>query len=108
MMRTILAPVVLAGLLALLTTSQAHAYGCAHVGYTRVSPNGGVEHYGATETRTPYGSEDVHTDRYGGAYGGGESTTRAYSPSMYSGYGAVGVHTTADQGSVTRSVTRYP
>ena len=39
----------------LLMPSTVDAYGAAHVGYTHVGPSG-VQHYGATEVRSPYGS----------------------------------------------------
>jgi hypothetical protein len=109
MMRTIAAPAILAGLLALLTAAQVHAYGAVHTGYTAVGPNGGVAHVGSTTAVGPYGgvahtSSAVGVGPYGGAYG--ERTT-AYSPSMYNGYSAVG-HTVAVPGSVVHSTTIYP
>ena len=71
--KTILLAAV-AALAALLTPSEAGAYGAAHVGYTHVGPNG-VQHYGATAARGPggtYGGE--HASAYGasgGAYHAG-------------------------------------
>ena len=48
MLNKIIATAATAALAALLTPSQAGAYGAAHVGYTHVGPNG-VYHEGATE-----------------------------------------------------------
>ena len=65
------------GALALLagTSAKAHAWGCAHVGYTHVGPNG-VYHAGATEARGP-----------GGAYGGYHEGGAAYGGGYREGYG---------------------
>jgi hypothetical protein len=80
------------GALALLagTSAKAHAWGCAHVGYTHVGPTG-VQHYGATEARGPYGS---YSGAHGGAYGyGGSSYHAGYgTASGYGGYAAGGYH----------------
>ena len=59
MLRKILLSAVAAALAALLTPSEAGAYGAAHVGYTHVGPNG-VYHAGATAA-----------GGYGGAAAGG-------------------------------------
>jgi hypothetical protein len=58
-----------ATLAALLSSSRAHAWGCYHAGYTHVG-YGGVQHYGYTAARGPYGSySGGHVSGYG--YGGG-------------------------------------
>ncbi len=51
MLKIVLATFAVA-LMPLLTASEVHAYGAAHVGYTHVGPNG-VQHYGATERTVP-------------------------------------------------------
>jgi hypothetical protein len=93
-------------LAALLTPSEAGAYGAAHVGYTHVGPNG-VYHTGETAVAGPggvavggrttavgagggayhagYGAADT---RYGGAAVGGAAYH--YSPSYYGGAAAGG------------------
>jgi hypothetical protein len=84
--------VVAVALAALLTPSQAGAYGAAHVGYTHVGPNG-VYHAGATEVHAGYGGAS------GGAYHAGSSG--AYGGAYHAGYGgayggaAGGYHYTA-------------
>jgi hypothetical protein len=121
MKRTYLASAAAAGLLALLTASQAHAYGACHSGYTTVSPTGQVQHYGTTSGYGPNGAGTVsHSGSYTpgggyegtttatGAYGGSASVSRAYSPGMYGGYSAAGTATGAYGNSVTRSATYYP
>jgi hypothetical protein len=116
LMRTILLSAVLAALLSLTTATQAHAYGACHTGYTTCGPNG-VQHSGSTTvsgpggtashtgstTSTPYGTEHTGTTTATGAYGGAYagSTTRAYSPTTYGSYSAVGT-TGAYHSSVTR------
>src|SRR4051794_13140285 len=55
MFRTVLLPALFAGLLTLLTSSQADAYGAVHRGYTTVSPSGGVQHHGQTAAYGPQG-----------------------------------------------------
>jgi hypothetical protein len=74
--------IVLAAAAMVLMPSMVDAYGAAHVGYTHVGPNG-VQHYGATEVRTPYGAAGgAHYSAYG-AQGG------AYHADTYrAGYGA--------------------
>jgi hypothetical protein len=67
-------------LVAVATTSEARAWGCAHVGYTHVGA-GGAYHYGGTAA---YGGGAYHygsTAAYGGAY-------------HYGGYSYGGYHTT--------------
>jgi hypothetical protein len=64
-------------LLALLTPSQAQAYGAAHVGYTHVGPNG-VYHEGATVA----GGGGA----YGGAYHAGYTTGGASGGAYHAGY----------------------
>jgi hypothetical protein len=122
MKRTILIPAAFAALLALATTSQVHGYGACRGGYTTCG-NGSAQHYSSGSASGPYGSAShtgsttatpsgvqhsgstSATGAYGGSYSG--SSTRAYSPTTYSGYSAVG--TTG--GGYSRSVTRsgyYP
>jgi hypothetical protein len=95
-------------LVALLTPSEAGAYGAAHVGYTHVGPNG-VYHTGSTEVSGPrgtyetghtsaagYGGGSYHSEygagrtEYGGAAYGGASYH--YSPSYYGGASGGAVH----------------
>jgi hypothetical protein len=79
-------------LMALLTPSEAGAYGAAHVGYTHVGPSG-VYHKGATATSGPGGaSASSHTSAYGtggGAYhsasGGASGSGGAAGGYHYSG-----------------------
>jgi hypothetical protein len=118
MIRTILIPAALAALLTLATSSQVHAYGAVHAGYTTTGA-GGTQHYGSTSAAGPYGSVS-HTGSttatpYGVQHTGSttvdgntysSSGTRAYSPSTYHGYSAVGT-----TGTYNASVTRtgyYP
>jgi hypothetical protein len=106
MIRTFLSSAALV-LLALALPSQVHAYGAYHSGYTTSGP-GGVQHYGSTSAVGPYGGSVQHTGSttatpYGvqhtgsttgtGAYGGSfsSSSSQVYSPTMHSGYSAVGV-----------------
>jgi hypothetical protein len=106
MMRTILAPAVLAALLALTASSQVHAYGACRrtVTYTNpetgrsatatestaVGPNG-VYHGASVSGSSPYGAYHA-TDAH------------AYSPTMYGGYSAAG---TTEHG-YEAGVVRYP
>jgi hypothetical protein len=107
MMRTILVPAVIAGLLALSMCSQAHAYGAVHTGYTAVGPNGGAYHTGTTAAVGPYGGAAERTTSVG-PYGA-TSTTRAYSPNMYGGYSGVGQTTSYyGGGDAVRNTTIYP
>jgi hypothetical protein len=120
MMRTILILAALAALLALLTSSQAHAYGAAHVGCTTAGPNGVqhtgttvgpngqvYQHSGSTAVGPSGGVEHTGTSTSSGPYGSAASTTtRAYSPAAYSGYSAAGGG--AYGASVTRSAASYP
>ena len=62
---------------ALLTPTDANAWGARHVGYTHVGPNG-VYHYGANARVGPYGA-------YGGVHEGYHSYGGA---SYHAGYGA--------------------
>jgi hypothetical protein len=84
MLNKIILSAVVAALAALLTPSQAGAYGAAHVGYTHVGPNG-VYHAGATEVRGGYGGA-----AYGGAYheGGGAAYGGAYREGGGAAYGS--------------------
>ncbi len=69
MLRKSFAVAVVAALAALLTPTDAHAWGAAHIGYTHVGPSG-VYHYGRTAAVGPYGAySGVHAGAYG--YGGG-------------------------------------
>jgi hypothetical protein len=68
--------------LAALTASEAQAWGAYHAGYTHVG-YGGVQHYGYTATRSPYGS---HSSEHAGAYGyGGSSYHSGYSSGNHYG-----------------------
>ncbi len=81
MLRNILCVAVLTAAAMLATSSTAHAWGAAHVGYTHVGP-GGVQHYGRTVGYGPNGS--FSTDRgYAMAYG---SSRAGYG--SYNRYGA--------------------
>jgi hypothetical protein len=68
----------------LVTTSQARAWGAAHVGYTHVG-YGGVQHYGHTTAVGPYGA---YSGSHYGSYGAGGAyhygTGAGY---HYGGYG---------------------
>lgn len=77
MLRKSLFIAITAALAALLTPTDAHAWGAAHVGYTHVGPSG-VQHYGASAARGPYGS---YSGAHAGAYGYGGS-------SYHAGYGS--------------------
>src|SRR5262245_54693195 len=77
MLRKSLLIAIIAALAALLTPSEAHAWGARHVGYTHVGPNG-VYPYGANAAVGPYG-----------AYGGAHSGFYGYGGASYhAGYGA--------------------
>ena len=87
-----------AALLVLGTSSEAHAWGAYHVGYTHVG-YGGVQHYGRTVGVGPYGAYSggsVYRGGYGGygryGYGTAYGGYRAYSPSYSGGYAAGGYH----------------
>jgi hypothetical protein len=84
MLRKIFCLVLLSGAATLATSSTAHAWGAYHVGYTHVGPSG-VQHYGRTYARGPYGS--YSGGRYGssGAYGGYHSSYGSYD--RYGSYG---------------------
>jgi hypothetical protein len=108
MLNRIVMLVAAGALAALLTPSEAGAYGAAHVGYTHVGPNG-VYHTGETAVSGPrgtyeggrttavgaeggayrggYGAVDT---RYGGAAVGGAEYR--YSPTYYGGAAAGAVH----------------
>ena len=70
----------------LITASEAQAWGAVHAGYTHVGP-AGVQHYGYTAARGPYGGYSAgHVSAYG--YGGG-----AYRAGYgYGGYGGYNVY----------------
>jgi hypothetical protein len=98
---------------ALLTASEAQAWGAVHTGFTHVGP-GGIQHYGSTTVAGPYGAySGAHYGAvgYGGAYhagygymgGGGVGYAGYggayhYSASSYGGYGVGGFHTGAVYG----------
>ena len=99
-MRTILIPTAIAVLLA--TSSQGQAYGAYRGSYTTCGA-GGVQHTSTAAAVGPYGGAAVHTST---SYAGGGTVTtnavaggggyaaggyRAYSPTMYGSYSAVGV-----------------
>jgi len=69
---------------AMLTYSDAQAWGGAHVGYTHVGPNG-VYHCGATSVHGPYGS-------YGGVHVAGVSVHGGAAYGVHYGGAAYGVH----------------
>jgi hypothetical protein len=70
----------------LWATSQVHAYGAAHAGYTHVGPNG-VQHVGYTAHSGPYSSGGtVHTSGTTGAGGAYGSTYHTGSGGTYGGY----------------------
>jgi hypothetical protein len=105
---------------ALLTASEAHAWGACHTGYTHVGP-GGVQHYGSTSASGPYGSySGSHYSSYGAggsyhtgsAYGtsyGGAAGGYHYSGGSYGGYSAGGFHTGAVYGTgYSSGVYRMP
>jgi hypothetical protein len=73
MLNKIIATAATAALAALLTPSQAGAWGAAHVGYTHVGP-GGVYHAGRTVAAGPGG---VYAGGRAGAYGAGGGVYRA-------------------------------
>ena len=121
MFRMVLVPAVLATLLTGLTSVPVHAYGAFHVGYTTVSPTGGVQHYGSTAAIGPSGSyahtssttgtssgtvahttSTTATGASGGTYQG--FSARVYSPTTYQGYSAAGYSGTVS----TTGVVRYP
>ena len=112
------------GALALLTASEAQAYGVTHTGHTSVSPTGQVQHSGSTTATGAYGnsystSHTGTTSASGGSayhsgsttasgpYGGASASSsgyRSYSPSAYGSYsggGSVNAYHSA-------SVVRYP
>lgn len=94
--------------LGLAITTEVHAYGGYHAGYTTVSGGyahnyntgyasgayGSVSHTGTT-TATPYGYQHAGTTTVNTANGrsyttGNYEAGRAYSPTMYGGYSAAG------------------
>ena len=106
MMRTILAPAVLAGLLALATTSPVHAYGACHRTAHLHQPlhgqiRDGPRVHGGRPQRHVYHSASVSGSGRNGAYH--TSDVHAYSPTMYHGYSGAGV----DHG-YDAAVVRYP
>jgi hypothetical protein len=103
-----------ANVLLLGTSSKAHAWGAAHVGYTHVGPSG-VQHYGYTAARGPYGSYSgghVSDYGYGGAsYHAGYGSAsyggyHAYTPAYSGGYAAGGYHYNTYGGGYSAGVYR--
>jgi hypothetical protein len=91
---------------ALFAAPEAHAWGGCHFGYTHVG-YGGVQHYGYTAARGPYGgysgghygsygSYDGYHAGYGEGYhygsGGAYGGYHAYTPAYGGGYAAGGYH----------------
>ena len=107
MMRTILAPAALAGLLALLTSSQAHAYGAVSRSATYTNPNTGrtataTEHTAVGPNGNVYHGDSVSGSGPNGAYHATDA--HAYSPTMYGGYSAAG----STEHGYEAGVVRYP
>src|SRR5262245_25218796 len=82
---------------ALLTATEARAWGGFHRGYTIHTPAGGFYHYGSTAAYGPYGehtaSRSFGYSPYTGAYHTGYGQTAGYGGSAYhysSGYGGYG------------------
>ena len=95
MLRKIIVAAVAAALLALLTPSDACAWGAAHVGYTHVGPYG-VQHYGRTAAVGPYGA---YSGGHYGAYGyGGASYYAGYGEAARYGVGSGAYRYNADYG----------
>jgi hypothetical protein len=88
MFRKSLFVAITAALAALLTPTDARAWGAAHVGYTHVGPSG-VQHYGATAAHGPYGS---YSGAHAGAYGYGGASYHAGGAYGAGAYGAGGYH----------------
>ena len=85
MVRQFLLAGLAAAALLLATSTKAHAWGAAHVGYTHVG-YGGVQHYGYTAARGPYGGySGGHVSGYG--YGGGSYHAGYGYGDRYGGYG---------------------
>lgn len=81
MFRKLSLAAVAAVCVALLTPSDARAWGARHVGYTHVGP-GGVQHYGATAAVGPYGA---YSGAHAGAYGYGGAYHAGYGEAYRSG-----------------------
>lgn len=102
MLRSLLVPVVLATLVAALTSSQVLAYGAVHRGYTAVTPTGGVQHYGTTTTNRGYGDYS-HTAT---TTAGGGTATRTGTTTGPDGRSVTRTGTATDAGgTVTRTGT---
>src|SRR5450432_1419958 len=107
MMRTILAPAVLAAMLALPASSQVHAYGACRRTVTYTNPETGrtataTEHTAVGPDGNVYHGASVSGSGPNGAYHA--SDAHAYSPTMYGGYSAAG---TTEHG-YEAGVVRYP
>ena len=106
-MRTILTSAIAAALLALLTASQAHAYGAVNRSATYTNPYTGRT---ATAHETTavgsngqvYHEANVSGEGPHGAYEAGGA--RVYSPTTYRAYGAAG----ASGNAYRAGVVRYP
>src|SRR5947209_15651126 len=110
MMRTILVPAVLAALLALATSTPVHAYGAVSRSATYTNPNTGRT--GTVNEGTAVGPNGVYHGASvsgSGPNGSYEATgARAYSPSTYGGYSAVGHTDYYGGGSVVHCTTVVP
>ena len=84
MLRKFLFLTLASAAMALVTSSQAQAWGAYHVGYTHVG-YGGVQHYGHTSVAGPYGG---YSGSHYGAYGAGGSYHAGYGyGDRYGSYG---------------------
>jgi hypothetical protein len=106
MIRTMLFSAAAAALVALLSCSEAHAYGAACRSTTYTNPNTGrsatVNQSAAWGPGGAAKSTSVSGSGPNGSYSA--SGTRAYSPTMYHGYSAGGVSSTV----YGAGVVRYP
>jgi hypothetical protein len=106
MMRTILAPAVLAALLGLATSSTVHAYGTCSRSASYSNPYTGRS--GTATANTSYGPNGVtHSASASGSGPNGSasgSRSGSYSPTMYNGYSGAG----SAEGYRSASVVRYP
>jgi hypothetical protein len=107
MMRTILVPAALAALLALATASQVHAYGACSRSATYRNPYTGrsatVNEGTAVGPNGVYHGASVSGSGPNGSYEA--AGARAYSPSTYGGYTAVGHTSYYGNGDVVHSTT---
>jgi len=95
MMRRFVIAALAATVAALLTASEARAWGGFHVGYTHFGA-GGVEHYGRTVGVGPYGA---FSTGHAGYYGAGGAYRTGYGYGERYGVGSGSYHYgTADYG----------